>query len=49
MTKQKKKDYWVQTLYAVICPNGSAENYYYSKNQAHTVARKLNKEDKETL
>jgi hypothetical protein len=38
----KKKKYWVQTLYAVIAPDGSAEDYLFDKKSAKKLAKELN-------
>lgn len=40
--KNKKEQYWVQSLYAVIDPNGQVENYYFTKREAVTEALNLN-------
>ena len=42
MTKDKKGRYWVQTIYAVIAPDGSAEDYFYTRKEAITEANKWN-------
>jgi len=43
MTKKKKKRYWVQTIYAVIAPDSSAEDYLFDKKSAVRYAKELNK------
>jgi len=43
--RTRKKSYWVQSLYAVIAPNGSAYDYYFSKKEAIQKAKKLNVEE----
>ena len=40
--------YWVQTIYAVIAPNGTAEDYFYTKKEAVKSAKKCNEESKES-
>ena len=40
--KLRKKSYWVQTLYTVIAPDGSAEDYLYTKKEAVKLAKELN-------
>ena len=40
----KKNKYWVQVIYAVIAPDGTYEDYLYSKKDAMELSKKLNKE-----
>ena len=35
--------YWVQVTYAVISPDGSAEDYFHDKKSAINCAKLLNK------
>ena len=45
MTNTKiKPGYWVQTIYAVIAPDGTADDYFYSKKAATKEATAMNKE-----
>lgn len=43
----KKKKYWIQKIYAVIAPDGSALDYLYIKSEAKIICDKANKEIKE--
>ena len=36
------ENYWVQTTHAVIAPDGSACDYYFSKAEAVREARRMN-------
>ena len=38
------RKYWVQVLYAVIAPDGTADDYFYTKKDAIAECKKLNKE-----
>jgi len=40
--KRKAKGYWVQSLYAVVEPNGMAYDYLHNKKDAIKVAKELN-------
>lgn len=42
-----KAKYYIQTMYSLICPDGTAYDYYFSKKIAIKDMKKLNKELKD--
>jgi hypothetical protein len=40
----KNNKYWIQKVYCIVCPDGTAYDYVYSKKEADKIVKQLNKD-----